>query len=293
MGDTFDTGSWVGYKCADNYELTFTHNDVAVGTNDWKSCMRQCYVPPTETCVGKDDNDKLGYGDKVPIAVWDVLNCYCKPKKCPAHTLPAGLSYVDPSAAKEDYYPTAGQDTVQLKCNDDKLTSNGGSNAMVEHICEDYKWKDVTHNCVNLGCVDPRANAKTAFAWSLNTDHTCSSLDSTKLKGASDFVLRSDTDLTYASTTPLGFPWNHYDSFAPRLLDVGNAGDGTWARFQCRKGFKAYYNAHCAVASGNWAASNADHFDCLCENGRWLCQHECRCEGYCIKDNLDIPEKSL
>merc|ERR1711890_180672 len=88
--DRIDIDEIVSYVCDEGYDFTFSHDDSPATTME---CMRQCYIPLEHDCDDVTDID--GYFHLNPIGVLDPLNCYCKPRACPAHTLGDGYHYVD------------------------------------------------------------------------------------------------------------------------------------------------------------------------------------------------------
>ena len=90
----------------------------------------------------------------------------------------------------------------------------------------------------------------------------------------------------------LTFSLNSYDDLATdwendlanplRMIiakDETTVTEGAKLRFTCKKGFVARPNSKVFMEGYKVENRLTDHFDCICMNGRWECNHFC--QSYC------------
>merc|ERR1711912_167492 len=75
-----------------------------------------------------------------------------------------------------------------------------------------------------------------------------------------------------------------------------NVQTGTVQTFTCKQGFRPYLNYQSALEAIKSGVENrvafgpqpGEKFSCTCEDGKWVCQHVCRCESYCEDKIVDL-----
>jgi len=151
-----------------------------------------------------------------------------------------------------------------------------------------------------LGCPNPRSNAESFFAASLNVEHTYAELDQINLDPsvANNWAVVSQNvnnvfwaDQAFSLRLPFTFPRDDEFLMQSRFLDgtESNVLNGAQARFFCKNGYFPYYNADVAQDHMNSAQfrgpQGSNYFDCSCDDGKWVCNMHCRCEGFCPDDH--------
>jgi hypothetical protein len=228
----------------------------------------------------------------------DPLNCYCSKDKCDKlddDNLGDDHEWMDASDKEDDHWPVSGFDTVGVQCKDGKFPQNrgtGNGNSDTIRCMDNLKWT-APGACVELGCSNPRIDWW--LAASFNSQHTCASLD--RINIGAGAVAWDDDTIIFANTLDNG---EHVGFSKPRVshqvyltshIDSdleATVKNGAVATFTCKKGFAPYYNADVAASivgdTDPFGAKTGTGFDCICEDGEWVCLHHCRCEGFCPVD---------
>ena len=269
---------WASYECNAGFELSFSHNDMPATT---QQCAMQCYNPVEKSCI---DNE-INYNRLNPIAVMDPLNCYCKPKECRPLTdadLGTDQEWIDPSKKDIGYWPDPGFNTIDTRCKAPKFPINRGNGAgnVDKIVCTDHNTWVGPGDCVETACRVPREVAGTYWAPGLNVEHTCKSLDRVNI----EVPIYADADHRQIGyTNPRASASNEAIEaqvyIAEPLVNVKNGAKYT---FTCKKGWKPYFNVDSVMTGADVGPQKGDGFECSCEDGIWVCNHHCRCEGLCI-----------
>lgn len=332
-------GDWIGYQCDAGADLRFTHNDELANEAD---CMRQCYVPPEQECLDNEFgtrsstdnyarlNDVDDGRDIYPI--FDPMNCYCRSRQCAQPSIPDSHVFVPPSGSTVDqyinqiYWPTAGFNSVQVRCADGTWSENRGRRAGSREAGSETitcsidgdgttRWSS-PGGCFQPGCPNPRTNAGGFYAESLSVDSTHRHMDSINLDPSdinslwqnmesSDMFggVIDNANLIWADSNTISYSMpNHRLSangnpqriYRTNNLDgsMANVRDGTVTRFFCKAGFQPYYNADIIQASDAPDAimgpRDGNSFECVCNNGQWECMMHCRCEGFCTDNQYNL-----
>ena len=308
---------WVSYKCDQGYELRYTDND-AVATI--AGCARQCYLPNNHC----GDVAKTNWAsDESFYPILDPLNCYCAPKICapPVDSTPGANHQWDLNSVgqpdadtikSKNYFPVAGFNTIDVECNSGFLFSGSSPDVLNCGLNNPTAWTSPTSVCKNHACKDPRQAgvANSYYAASLNLDHTCASKDQAHKGGENDawvdktdFAL-ADKNIIFAADGNNDWHYTLEGQFAGAKIKEQQTAtmiNGSKYRVYCKKGFKPYFNAAVVMSNGQTGPSKSDNFDCTCNNGQWVCNYVCRCDGFCddwnkkfadLMDGIPVP-KSL
>lgn len=298
--DQIPVGNWVGYECDTGYELTWSHDDTLVPQGH--HCVRQCYNPPSQSCGGKIPVDNYYKKDACNFAVMDPLSCYCKPKTCSKFetaNLPSNSILKDSAVVERTtYYPDSiHYNYIDIECDKDSsyFAENTGYNGLDRVLCttdtntNTIAWSTSNANCITLACPNPRSDNSDVIeklSRTLHMRHTCASLDEIKLPDGVQFTnvqsqaqaVFANTDSLPVSNSKLSFTLpNDGETKVHRATDNANVLQGSVYRFTCKKGFRA--------VSNNWESRSLKssvaitNFECTCENGRWVCNKFCICEG--------------
>ena len=305
---------WVSYKCDQGYELRYTDNDEVATI---AGCARQCYLPNNHC----GDVAKTNWAsDESFWPILDPLNCYCAPKICapPVDATPGANHQWDLNSAgqtdadtikSKSYFPVAGFNTIDVKCNSGFLFSGSSPDVLNCGVGNPTAWTSPSSVCKNHACKDPRQAgvANSYYAASLNLDHTCASKDQAHKGGENDaWVDKANfaADIVFAADANNDWAYTLEGQFAGAKIKEQQAAtmvNGSKYRVYCKKGFMPYFNSAVVMSNGQTGPSQANHFDCTCNNGQWVCNYVCRCDGFCddwnkkfadLMDGIPVP-KSL
>ena len=294
-------GQWVRYQCDQDYQLSFT--DTGESVTDQSHCARQCHI--SRPNINNTSNNST--------VVLDPMNCYCKMQVCePVQPASKFNQYLIDEDRINDftYYPSkyaTGFDKIHVKCKNQKFSQLSGKSHSETLNCNP-DWTTAT-TCIELGCINPRTHAgQNAIFYhpSLSTKHTCASLDAIKLPGKDQnwsnlpdaLSIPNQNQIIFApnpedqNSDQLTFSLNSYDDLATdwendlanplRMIiakDETTVTEGAKLRFTCKKGFVARPNSKVFMEGYKVENRLTDHFDCICMNGRWECNHFC--QSYC------------
>ena len=277
---------WVSYECDADYELRYTDDDSVASI---AGCARQCYIPRND-CGNVAKPNWADDASTYPIL--DPLNCYCAPKLCnkPDDTTPGAQHkfFTEKETADEikafTYYPVSGFNTLDVECK----AANALASAPSETLTCNLGWTSPSSTCKNHACPDPRAKVGTYWAKSANVAHTCASLDQAHLGGENDaWVPKADASIIFADVdTFANWPFTLEGEFSGTKIKEQQTAtmlNGSKYRFTCKKGFSPYMNADNLMKFGRTTPSASQSFDCVCNNGQWVCNEYCRCDGFCDK----------
>merc|ERR1712038_564409 len=153
---------------------------------------------------------------------------------------------------------------IDIQCKGDKFplgAGRGGGNSD-ELICLNPTTWSTPGACVELGCVNPRANYNPWFTGSASFLHTCAELDRINLPLSN--VEANDASVIYADhkenngiSSGYSVPRFHQSPYTTGHTNnglVANVKNGVTYRFTCKKGFRPYYRSEVAVVNRNWDA---------------------------------------
>lgn len=252
-----------------------------------------------------------------PYPVLDPLQCYCKPITCDYNNiiLPNCAEFVDSRDvldAKTVLPNQPNYNSLHINCDHESdicFDPTYGKNGQVTVSCnfnQDINGNNLNTvswigqddlNCVKLGCVNPR-NANSMLevvSPSLNMKHTCRAVDHIRLPSDTEFKnvkdrLVTDNDLFFAGEHATSNPKTSIFGDDLFLIDATNSDvnvvEGSKYQFTCKKGYKPVYNSKIAMEMGKFSDTLADvrQFICTCLQGKWVCNHFCKCENENICD---------